>query len=281
MSTPSPLASPQPWDLVAAAYEAEIVPMFEHFARVAMRLAGLPAIPRHASNLRIVDVACGPGTLAVLAAHAGYHVDAIDFSPAMIERLAARIAAEGTHTVTPRIGDGQALPYPDGGHAAAFSLFGLIFFPDRARGFAELRRVLVPGARAVVSSWHPIEATPQMAIVFAAMRDLMSALVPPGAAPGAMEPPPLTTADSCRAEMGAAFAGVEVHSVDHAMPYTSTADLWDSLQRTLAPVVLLKHKLGERWAPAADRIRATLERELGTGAGELTMHAWLTTGTAG
>ena len=34
-------------------------------------------------------------------------------------------------------------------------MFGLMFFPDRAKGFAELFRVLRPGATAVVSSWAP------------------------------------------------------------------------------------------------------------------------------
>lgn len=48
--------------------------------------------------------------------------------------------------------DGQALPFDDNIFDGAFSLAGLIFFPDRAAGFRELRRVLRPGRRAVVSS---------------------------------------------------------------------------------------------------------------------------------
>src|SRR5437763_1678380 len=177
----SPLASPMPWDLVAVAYEQDVVPMFEAFAREALRLAAPP------SGSRIVDVACGPGTLSALAARDGLRVDAIDFSPQMLERLAARTLAN----VTARLGDGQALPYEAGTFAAGFSMFGLMFFPDRAKGFAELRRVLAPGARAVVASWIPIDEIPLMKAMFAAVYGALGK--PPAALPSV-----LSTLDQCR-----------------------------------------------------------------------------------
>src|SRR3954463_6558295 len=99
----NPMGTPVPWDLVAPAYAEEIVPMFEHYSRDALALA---APPRGA---RIVDVACGPGTLSALASRAGHPVDALDFSPQMIAKLEAR----GLANVTAVVGDGQALPYPD------------------------------------------------------------------------------------------------------------------------------------------------------------------------
>ena len=120
----SPLASPQPWDLVASSYEQDVMPMFETFAREALRLAAPPA------GSRVVDVACGPGTLAGLAAQQGLHVDALDFSSHMIERLVARRLPN----VTAELGDGQALPYADRTFAAGFSLFGLMFFPGSREG---------------------------------------------------------------------------------------------------------------------------------------------------
>jgi 2-polyprenyl-3-methyl-5-hydroxy-6-metoxy-1,4-benzoquinol methylase len=72
------LATPMPWNLVASAYEAEVLPTFRHFAEEALRLAA------PAAGSRVADVACGPGTLALIAARAGFTVDAIDFSPEMI-----------------------------------------------------------------------------------------------------------------------------------------------------------------------------------------------------
>ncbi|HEU0029780.1 MAG TPA: class I SAM-dependent methyltransferase [Kofleriaceae bacterium] len=277
MSNGSPLATPQPWDLVAPAYEQEVMPMFETFAREALRLAEPPP------GSRIVDVACGPGTLSRIAARAGHTVDALDFSPRMIELLQAQIASEQLH-ITPRIGDGQALPYPDRTFAAAFSMFGLMFFPDRARGFAELARVLAPGARAVVSSWQPLETNPALAVMFAALRDVMSAIAPAmpggGAPGGGAQEMPLVTDEACRAEMSASFDDVTVRLVEHRVDYPSTQAMWESIVRTMAPITLLKHRLGDRFGEVDRRVLAAMTDQLGAGAGALTMRAWLTVGTA-
>src|SRR5262245_21145739 len=200
MTQPSPLANPQPWDLVSSAYADEVVPMFEAFSREAMRLVA------PAPGSRIVDVACGPGTLSVLAAQAGHHVSALDFSPSMIDRLTARLGSLGLSAIEPLVGDGQALPYPAASFDAGFSLFGLMFFPDRAKGFAELRRVLRPGAKAVVSSWYPLDAVPVLAAMFGAVREAVANVT--GAPPAPVVPGPLTTVDACRGEMSASFADV-------------------------------------------------------------------------
>ena len=53
------------WDRVADTYVTSAVPLVESFATEALRLA---AVPRGG---RIVNVACGPGTLAHLAARQG------------------------------------------------------------------------------------------------------------------------------------------------------------------------------------------------------------------
>ena len=63
----SPLAQPLPWDLVSDAYEAEITPQFEAYAKKAIDLAQVPR------NSRVVDIATGPGTLAMLASAAGVY----------------------------------------------------------------------------------------------------------------------------------------------------------------------------------------------------------------
>ena len=268
--TPSPLATPLAWNLVAPAYAADVVPLFEVYARRALELAAPPA------GGRVLDVACGPGTLSLIAAGAGHPVDAVDFSPEMIAALDARLAGESAARVRPQVADGQALPFEDAAFAAAFSMFGLIFFPDRARGFAELRRVLAPGARAVVSSWTPLDGIPALAALFAAIGAELARLLPGGAPP---EPPrfPLTSEDDCRREMGAAFARVEVHRVSHREDYTSPGDFWQQLARTMAPVVLMRQNLGEeRWAELA----AGVERSLTGGPVSTTMTALLSVGVA-
>lgn len=270
MTQPNPLATPMAWNLLASAYEAEVVPTFQHFVEEALRLAALPA------SALLADVACGPGTLALVAAGRGHSVDALDFSPEMIALLERSARARGLESIRARVGDGQALPYPDGRHDAAFSLFGLMFFPDRARGFAELRRILRPGARAVVSSWQPLDRSPALVTVLGALQQaLPDAPAPPS------QPPPLVSAEACRAEMERSFRAVEVHPASSRLALPSTGALWASLERSMPPVALSRHRLGEQaWGPISGRVRDTVTGHLGTGPVTVNLHAWLSVGTA-
>jgi ubiquinone/menaquinone biosynthesis C-methylase UbiE len=247
----SPLGTPQPWDLVASAYTEDVAPIFELFARDALRFADV------AAGDRVLDVATGPGTLALLAAARGARVSAVDFAPSMIAELEKR--AQGARDLDVRVADGQALPFADGAYDAAFSMFGLIFFPDRARGLAELHRVLRGGGRAVISSWAPFEGP--FATVLETLRELA-----PEASLGA-GPLPLSTPEEVTEEMSAAgFGEVIVHTVSHTVTAPSPASLWVVLQRSSAPLVLLRRALGEdRWAAISDGILARLESVYGTG----------------
>jgi hypothetical protein len=126
----------------------------------------------------------------------------------------------------------------------------------------------------VIASWQPLDAVPELEVV-------LTALARGADRPQAAEPFPLSTAEACRAEMGAAFADVEVHAAHHAQPYASPAELWESFARTLAPLVLLRDQLGAAgFAPLAAELRAALEAQLGPGPGQLVLHAWLTVGVA-
>ena len=101
---PSPLATPEPWDLVAAGYVAENMRSFEAFATEALRL-----VPAEGD---VLDVAAGPGSLSLLAARSARRVYAADFAPAMLAQLRERAAAAGVANVQTDVADGQALPYP-------------------------------------------------------------------------------------------------------------------------------------------------------------------------
>ncbi len=248
---PSPLATPEPWSLVADAYTAELLPQFELFARDALRLASLPQAPR------IVDVATGPGTLALIAAKDhGAQVSAVDFSPVMIKNLQRRAEQARLAPIDTRVGDGQTLPFSDDTYDGAFSMFGLMFFPDRGAGFRELRRVLRPGRRAVVSSWAPLDGA--FALVMDGIR-VMPPDLPFGDGKG-----PLSDPDEFKGELTAAgFRDAAVHTVTHPLTVPSLVEFWGLVQRTTAPVVLLRRKLGEeRWAEVSrgvfDRLRNAL-----------------------
>jgi SAM-dependent methyltransferase len=262
---PSPLATPEPWDLVSDAYAAEVLPEFSHFAAHALDAAKVGA------KTRVLDVACGPGTLTLLAARRGARVDALDFSPKMIAQLRAQLERESLEGVRTEIGDGQALPFESASYDAAFSMFGLMFFPDRARGFAELHRCLKDGGVAVVSSWQPMEATvPFLASLFDALRTHI-----PGLPFGSQEAP-LAKEDVFRSELEAArFHSIEVRHVAHAFTFPSTADAWASFHRTMAPLVMLARKMGPAWPPIGALIERDLIARYGAGAQTITMPAWL------
>src|SRR5690606_13043224 len=125
---------------------------------------------------------------------------------------------------------------PDGTFDAGFSMFGLMFFPDRAAGFRELHRVLRSGGRVVVSSWTPADESPLLSALFAAMQEALPTL--PFGKGGAG---PLSNPEEFAAELEAAgFGDVKVERVLHR-PATSSLQLfWESQKRASAPVALIR-----------------------------------------
>ena len=263
----SPLATPEPWDVVAEGYVAENIRSFEAFATEALRL-----VPAEGD---VLDVAAGPGSLSLLAARTARQVYAADFAPAMLTQLRKRAVAAGVANVQTEVADGQALPYPDQRFDAAYSMFGLIFFPDRAAGLRELARVLRPGGRALVASWPPSDRIPVFKALFAALKaELPESKF--GEAPTA-----LGSEGDMRAELGAAgFSAIEVH--EHVVvPGTATpGEFWGSFSKGGAPAVLLRRRMGEdKFADFSKRIVARLEAALGTAPFDVRLTALLGVGT--
>lgn len=260
------LSTPDPWDHIAQAYEEELVPAFESVARAALDAAALPR------DARVLDVAAGPGTLALLAARSGARVTAIDFAPRMIEALDARAAASGV-AIDARVADGTALPFEAASFDAAFSLFGLIFFPDRALGFRELHRVLAPGGRALVSSWMPFDRSREMTAIYGPLAELAGGSERRSA-------PPLTDPEACIGEMSdAGFEGVTVREVEVRLRYPTTEAMIRSTLRSSAPATLLRRALGARWEAAVAELPRRVTDQLGPGPHEAVLGAYLTIGT--
>jgi ubiquinone/menaquinone biosynthesis C-methylase UbiE len=101
---------------------------------------------------RILDLACGPGTLTYRLARdvsPGGEVVGIDLAPGMIE-LARREAPVGL-PVRFELMDMEDLRFPDGSFDAATCGHGLSFVPDLLRALTETRRVIKPGSRMAAS----------------------------------------------------------------------------------------------------------------------------------
>ena len=103
---------------------------------------------------RVLDVACGTGIAARLAAPlvGTGSVTGLDVAPEMID-VARAIAP----TIDWHVGDAASLPFADGAYDVVLCQMGLMFLEDRARAVAEMRRVLAPGGRVVVTTPGPIQ----------------------------------------------------------------------------------------------------------------------------
>ena len=105
------------------------------------------------AGLSVLDLGCGTGRHSVWLAGRGATVTGIDFSEGMLE--AAR-RKEGAGTVRFLAHDlHQPLPFADGSFDRVVSGLVLEHLHELDAFFAESRRVLRPGGRAVVSAMHP------------------------------------------------------------------------------------------------------------------------------
>ncbi|MFN7944104.1 MAG: class I SAM-dependent methyltransferase [Blastocatellia bacterium] len=107
-----------------------------------------------APGTRLLDVACGAGQLALIAARAGVKVTGCDIAVNWLEKARARAAAEGLQ-ITFEEGDAEALPYADGQFDVVASLIGAMFAPRPELVAAQLTRVCRPGGRIAMANWTP------------------------------------------------------------------------------------------------------------------------------
>ena len=158
----------QQWQVAGSAaevYERELVPAI--FGPWAPRVLDLVA---PATGERVLDVACGTGVVARLAAErvgADGRVVGFDLNPGMLT-VARSLPVKGAP-----IGWVQAtasrLPFPDGSFEVVCCQLGLQFFPDRAAALAEMARVLVAGGRLAVMVWRSIDHSPGFGVLAEAL----------------------------------------------------------------------------------------------------------------
>jgi ubiquinone/menaquinone biosynthesis C-methylase UbiE len=103
---------------------------------------------------RVLETAAGTGIVTRKLRDAlpvSVHLTATDLNPPMLE--VARGKFRPGEQVEFKPADALALPFPDASFDTVICQFGLMFFPDKARSFAEVFRVLGPGGRYVFSVW--------------------------------------------------------------------------------------------------------------------------------
>jgi ubiquinone/menaquinone biosynthesis C-methylase UbiE len=142
------------WQLAGNAaelYEDILVPtVFRPWATDLLELADLR------QGERVLDVACGTGIVARLAAGrvgmAG-EVTGLDLNAGML-RVARSLPSPPGASVTWVEGSALAMPLPDASFDVVLCQQGFQFFPDQAAGLQEMKRVLVPGGRVLLSIWE-------------------------------------------------------------------------------------------------------------------------------
>ena len=153
-----------------------------HYERTAAQLApAAQVVVEHAAvqaGERVVDVGCGTGNAALVAAERGARVVGVDPAPRLLEVARAEAAARGLDAAFEQ-GEAARLPLGDGDTDVVLSVFGVIFAPDAAAAVGEMARVTAPGGRIAISAWIP-EGTIReaMAVVGQAVARAMGG--PPG-----------------------------------------------------------------------------------------------------
>jgi SAM-dependent methyltransferase len=123
-----------------------------------LRLAACPTTPETTYGLaqlgvlrdrRALDLGCGQGETSTWLALQGARVDAVDIAPRMIEVAGALAARHGVaERIRFHVAPGEQLPFTDGSFDVVFG-HDVLHHLDLDRARDEIRRVLVPGGRAV------------------------------------------------------------------------------------------------------------------------------------
>jgi SAM-dependent methyltransferase len=129
-----------------------------NYERIALQL--LPAsdvvidIADPTDGETVVDVGCGTGNAALLAAERGARVIGVDPAERLLE-VAATAAEDRDLDAEFVVGEAASMPVSNAEADAIVSVFGVIFAPDPPAAAAELARVMKSSGRIVLAAWMP------------------------------------------------------------------------------------------------------------------------------
>lgn len=156
-----PMTQQGQWQVAGSApevYERELVPaVFGPWAPILIELAH----PKPGD--RVIDIACGTGLVARIAATLvgpNGAVAGIDLNPGMLNVARSLKITDGAASVEWHEASADKLPFPDGSFDVAYCQLGLQFFADRPAALREMRRVLSPKGRLAMMVWCGIHESP-------------------------------------------------------------------------------------------------------------------------
>jgi ubiquinone/menaquinone biosynthesis C-methylase UbiE len=134
---------------IAADYDQGLGPII--FTAYASQMAArVAAVAKHS----VLETACGTGIVTRAlrdALPAGVAIVATDLNPGMMAIAQEKLRTGEQVKLQPA--DGTDLPFPDSSFDTMVCQFGMMFYPDRQKGYREAHRVLTQGGRYLFSVW--------------------------------------------------------------------------------------------------------------------------------
>jgi SAM-dependent methyltransferase len=155
---------------------------------------------------RVVDIGCGTGASSIaLAERAGPpgQVLGVDVSAPMLARAAERLPP-GVQVKFVRA-DATTYRFEPAAFDLLFSRFGVMFFAEPVRAFANLRTALKPAGRLAFACWRKFDENPWLQVPLRAALEH----VPPLPRPGPEDPGPFSFAGEQRVHRILADAGFQ------------------------------------------------------------------------
>lgn len=204
---------------VPSAYHEHLVPrIFDPLALVLLELA------RFSQGDHMLDVACGPGTVARLAAELVGpfgRVTATDISEEMLSVAQSLPGPKNAAPIEYIASGSERLPFGDAEFDLVICQQGLQFFPDRPAALGEMRRVLKDNGRVAIAVWAQIDQCPYFEAVYHALKDTGLPEIAETIAKPFSFPHPQELAGELRA---AGFCDVHVETVSRPLVFEDGPD---------------------------------------------------------
>jgi SAM-dependent methyltransferase len=196
--------------------------------------ARLVKFARLKPGMRVLDVACGTGVVAVTAARLGARVTGLDLTPELLQSARENSRTAGVE-IDWREGDVEKLPFESAAFDAVLSQFGHMFAPRPEVAVAEMLRVLKTGGTIAFSTWPP-------ELFIGKMFALMARYAPPP--PPGVSPPPLWgDPNVIRERIGSAVKDLTFDRHHMLVPALSIQHFRDLMEKTAGPLIKLVETL--------------------------------------